>query len=104
MIELEFWEQLRTSINSIDAASPAGYCDWIEPKRYLLGSSEACITGKIGFVAPQTREYRFRVALPEQMDSLSEIDWAALLPQKSSQAWLTIEHDMVTINTVDCET
>jgi hypothetical protein len=100
--ESQFWEELRSRINLTDIFASAGYCDWIEPDRYYLGSLGAHVRGRISFVAPDVHEYDFCFSPPETAESLSEINWALLLPEQVTHDWARIENGIVLMGIAHC--
>ena len=97
--ESEFWCHLQMRINTLDPSATLGYCDWIEPERYLLGESDAHVIGRAGFLAKETRQHRFRLALPDGSTDLTRIQWSNLLPAPGATGWLTVSDDLLVIDT-----
>ena len=98
MNEAEYWELLRFRINSLPTScssrqhSLAGWCDWFEPKRYVLDGPSPCITGRVGFVdGHEAWEQRFTLLIGSSFGSPSEIEWEKFLPPQHSDAWLWSE-------------
>lgn len=94
MSESEYWELLRFRINSLpsSACRPPlpGYCDWFEPKCYVLGGPSPRITGCVGFVNGRNVWKRtFTLLVGRLVGSPNEIEWATLLPQEGSSAWVS---------------
>jgi hypothetical protein len=86
--ESEYWELLRFRINCLPttAGRPAlpGYCDWFEPRRYVLDGPSPRITGRVGFVSGRNAWQRpFALLVGRPVGSSSEVEWATLLPQRN---------------------
>ena len=98
MTEGEFWWQLRADLNSATDLDPLGYCDWIEPRRYVLGAPEGHIMGRIGFISDgSTNELNFDIAIPGICQEIEEIDWESLMRALASKGVVDIDHRLVTI-------
>lgn len=80
-----------------------GYCDWLEPKRYALGAPDAHVQGVAGFVSPASNRLAFRLSLPDDATSPSEIDWETLLPSQESSEWAAINDNSRVINTLSAD-
>lgn len=74
--EQHFWAELRFSINKTEILD--AYCDWIEPKSYGLNSPNTCIEGKVGFLTPEMKVYKFQLTIPYQINDLTEAEWSKL--------------------------
>ena len=100
MSETEFWGALRFRIILSGQLAALGYCDWLEVKRYCIGPPDARIEGLVGFVGrgPASKTYKFILVLPQQVESLDELDWQSLLPDPESPGWVKIEEGLITIN------
>jgi hypothetical protein len=95
--EAEYWTSLRFRINCLSTNHPArrlalpGWCDWFEPKRYVLDRPSPRITGRVGFVVGRDAwERRFTLLVGCPFDS-SSVEWDKLLPPGDSDSWLWSE-------------
>jgi hypothetical protein len=92
--ESDYWESLRFRINCLPTNHLAGgllpgWCDWIEPKRYVLAGPSPRISGRVGFVSGRDAwQRRFILLVGHTVGQSSEIEWAMLLPPEDSDAWL----------------
>jgi hypothetical protein len=101
MTEHEFWQALRLLINQSGQLPTLGYCDWFEPKGYLLGDPAPRVEGFVGFVdGRHAAQYKFTVALPHNMGSINELDWLSLLPQPDRRGWVRLDESRIAIDTV----
>ncbi len=97
MSESEYWDALRFRINCLPSSSAprsllSGWCDWFEPKRYLIGGPSPRITGNVGFVnGGRARQRRFTLLVGCLSESHSEVEWAALIPSDDSDEWLSLD-------------
>ncbi len=96
MSEAEYWESLRFRINCLPTSRSAGgvalpgWCDWLEPRRYILDGPSPRITGRVGFVNGRDAwRWRFTLSLGRPVGPAPEIAWATLLPPEGSVAWLS---------------
>jgi hypothetical protein len=94
--EAEYWKSLRFRINSL-TDHPArrlalrGWCDWFEPKKYVLDGPSPSIIGRLGFVSGRDAwERRFVLLVGFPFDS-SAVEWDRLLPPEDSESWLWSE-------------
>jgi hypothetical protein len=98
MTESEFWWNLRIRIMSGVPGSREplpGYCDWFEPKKYVLDGDAPRITGTVGFL-PGGRsavKLTFTLFLAHSVACCDEIDWAKLLPPDDVGDWITYSSD-----------
>lgn len=98
MTEAEFWYALRMRINSAPECELPGYCDWFEPKKYVLNGSEPRVVGRVGFVdGRRSDRSEFTLHLVRAVDSLDAIDWNAHLPADDARGWLTYDEQRLTI-------
>ena len=74
--EQNFWTELRFSISRTEIFD--AYCDWIEPKSYSLNSPTFAIQGKVGFLTPELKVYKFQLTIPYQINDLTEMEWMKL--------------------------
>lgn len=70
------------------------WCDGITPRAYFLATPTPRIVGTawIG-QSPNTDEWEFTLFIPSAVESLDEIDWAALLPADNVTNWLAFDPD-----------
>jgi len=93
MSEDEFWALLRFRMMAT-AKAPLGYCDWVEPGKYVLDGSLPRITGKIGFLnGPNVRECSFTLYLNHVPGSWEGLQWEALLPPDGTCGWFSFDPD-----------
>ncbi len=96
MDEASYWRSLRFRINSLSSDSLSqqpilpDWCDWFEPKTYILDGPTPRITGRVGFVGGRDAwEKRFVLLLGRPFGSSSKIEWDKLLPPEESDGWLS---------------
>lgn len=101
MSEKEFWQALRLRINTCAELSNLGYCDWLEPRRYLLGPPEPRIEGRAGFLGGASPgEFEFSIALPRDCHDLGNVDWRRLVPAPGITGWTSVENGWIFLNVV----
>jgi hypothetical protein len=99
--ESEYWKCLQFRVNRGVAGSPqslSGWCDWFEPKTYVLDGPSPRIMGRMGFVSGRgAAEYTFTLFLKYAVGPLNEIDWAPLLPPDGTTGWLSFDSGLIEI-------
>lgn len=93
MNEREFWQELQFLLNSQAAPPmPGWYCDWLEPKKYILGGRSPRIRGRVGFVnGRHARNWEFVLVLNQSAEQLTEIDWDSMLPPDDATDWFHVD-------------
>jgi hypothetical protein len=94
--EEEYWRLLCFSINrlpnkTLRQLAVTGWCDWFEPKRYVLDGASPRITGRVGFVAGRHAWEKRFILLLCPFGSSSEVEWDKLLPPEDAESWLWSE-------------
>jgi hypothetical protein len=94
MDEAGYWTSLRFRINCLPTDHPAGrvarpgWCDWFEPRRYVLDGPSPRITGRVGFVSGRHAWERHFILLVGSPFESSAVEWDKLLPPEDSESWL----------------
>ncbi len=78
--EQDFWTELRFGITRSEIID--AYCDWIEPKRYDLGTPLTIIEGQAGFLTPEVIVLDFKLVIPKEIHEMNETEWMNLLQLK----------------------
>ena len=98
MNESEYWLRLEYRLCEEFAGLPDRrlrhfWCDGFTPQQYLLDAEPPLITG-LAWISQGRHSYEqwtFVLFLDRQFSSLSEIDWASLLPAGDVTRWLAVD-------------
>jgi hypothetical protein len=93
--ESEFWQRLQLHLNRHVNDWPmglTGWCDGFTPKRYIFDGPLPCISGRVWFLSGRdAAELDFTLTLKRAVGSLSDIEWATLLPSDNAVGWLSLD-------------
>jgi hypothetical protein len=97
MVESDYWVNLefrvcREFAGMLENRLRFLWCDGFIPEQYLLEGPSPRIRGRSWICnGPRQDEWEFTLVLNHPVDSLSEIDWASLLPAENVTRWLTAD-------------
>lgn len=94
MEESDFWTRLEHRICDEFAGFENSnirfyWCDGLVPEEYDLHSEEPCIRGRAWCGQSGQEHWQFTLVVGRTIGSQGEIDWSALIPDRSLTGWLT---------------
>lgn len=90
MLEDKFWDELTLRINCHKQYSMYGWCDWFEPKKYILNGISNRVLGNVGFLpGGDQNQFKFVLYLDNHFTNLNEVEWERMLPSRDKSDWLT---------------
>ena len=93
MDEKAFWSEIYLLVKRDwpEELESLGHCDWIETSKYLLGSINPHIVGRMGLIGGSASELRFELYLDGKPEDLMEIRWSEMIPSSEPTGWISYD-------------
>ena len=91
--ENEFWAEIYVLLGRHwpPELRSLGSFDWIEARRYFLGSNNPRVEGKLGLIGGSASEIRFVLFIGGEPAELSAIEWRISDPVPEPGSWISFD-------------